>query len=179
MFAKKDKNKDQETVEELEDNDTQEEKEEVEISKEPKSKEEEYLDGWKRCQADFDNYRKRQDERIKELGNTVKEDLVMQILPVLDNFQMSLDHVPEGQGQLPWIQGILHIQHQLESILKENGIEEVEVKEGDKFNPEIHEAIENHQQEEEKEEHHKVKKIILKGYKLGERVIRPARVTVE
>lgn len=138
----------------------------------------EYLEGWKRCQADFDNYRKRQDERMKDLGNSVKEDLVLQILPVLDNFQMSLDHVPEDQSQSAWIQGILHIQRQLESILKDNSIEKIEAKEGDEFNPEIHEAVENHQ-EEEREDCHRIKKVILRGYRTGEKIIRPARVIVE
>lgn len=136
------------------------------------------LDGWKRCQADFENYRRRQDESRKELREFILEDLALQILPVVDNFQMSLDHVPENQGKSPWLQGILHIQRQLETILEDNGISEIVVKTGDKFNPEIHEAIENHQ-EGEKEEQHKIKKIIAKGYKLGDKVIRATRVIVE
>jgi len=136
------------------------------------------LDGWKRCQADFENYRKRQDESRKELREFILEDLALQIMPVVDNFQMSLSHVPENQKEGAWVQGILHIQRQLETILKDNGISEIEAKEGDAFNPEIHEAVENHQ-EEEKEEQHKIKKIISKGYKIGEKVIRAAKVIVE
>jgi molecular chaperone GrpE len=91
---------------------------------------------------------------------------------------MSLSHVPENQSGGAWVQGILHIQRQLETILKDNGISEIEAKEGDVFNPEIHEAVENHQ-EEEKGEQHKIKKIISKGYKIGERVIRAVKVIVE
>lgn len=136
------------------------------------------LDGWKRCQADFENYRKRQDESRKELREFILEDLALQIMPVVDNFQMSLSHVPENQKEGAWVQGILHIQRQLETILKDNGISEIEAKEGDAFNPEIHEAVENHQ-EEEKEEQHRIKKIISKGYKIGEKVIRAAKVIVE
>lgn len=179
MFSKKDKNK-KSTEEKI---DAALPKEYGEIkSKEKiektKSKEEENLEGWKRCQADFDNYRKRQDERMKELGNIVREDMALQILPVVDNFQMSLDHVPVDQGKSPWIQGILHIQRQLETILRDNGIAEIETKEGDVFKPEIHEAVENHQ-EGEKEGEHRVKKIISKGYKIGDKVMRAVKVIVE
>jgi molecular chaperone GrpE len=137
----------------------------------------EFIDGWKRCQADFDNYRKMQDESRKQLKDFMLEDLALQILPVVDNFQMSLDHVPEDQSKSPWLQGILHIQHQLETILKDNGIEEIVLKVGDKFDPNFHEAIENHQ-EEGKEEQHKIKKIISKGYKIGDKVIRAVKVIV-
>lgn len=136
------------------------------------------LDGWKRCQADFDNYRRRQDERMKELGNLIKEDLALQLLPVIDNFHASIEHIPEDQRKSSWVEGMMHIQRQLESILGDNGISEIVVKTGDEFNPEIHEAIENHQ-EEEKEEQHKIKKVITRGYGLGDKVIRAARVIVE
>lgn len=136
------------------------------------------IDGWKRCQADFDNYRRRQDERIKELGNLIKEDLSLQILPVIDNFHASIEHIPEDQRKSGWVEGMMHIQRQLESVLSDNGISEIVIKTGDEFNPEIHEAIENHQ-EKEKEDRHKIKKVVTRGYKLGDKVIRAARVIVE
>ncbi|MDO8529648.1 MAG: nucleotide exchange factor GrpE [bacterium] len=142
------------------------------------SKEEEYLNGLKRCQADFENYRKRQDESKKELKDFILEDLALQILPVVDNFQMSLGHIPEDQGKSPWVEGILHIQRQLETILKDNGITEIEAKEGDEFNPEIHEAIHQESENSEQKSKNKVKKIISKGYKIGEKVIRAAKVIV-
>jgi molecular chaperone GrpE len=148
-----------------------------EEKKEKKSKEQEYLDGWRRCQADFENYRKMQDKSVKELREFILEDFALQTLPVIDNFQISLDHVPEDQKKSAWVQGILHIQRQLETILKDNGIEEIEVKEGDKFDPEIHEAVQNHQEKSEKE-HHKVKKVVQKGYKIGGKVIRAVKVIV-
>jgi nucleoside triphosphatase len=136
------------------------------------------INGWKRCQADFENYRKMQDESRKQLKEFVLEDLAMQILPVVDNFEMSLSHVPEGQKDGAWVQGILHIQRQLETVLKDNGVEEIETKIGDKFDPNFHEAVENHQ-EEGNEEHHKIKKIIGKGYRIGDKVIRATKVIVE
>lgn len=179
---------DKSSADKLADKEKSEEKKDIEENKEIEeeaveeikeiSKEEEYLNSWKRCQADFENYRKRQEESRKELKEFILEDLALQILPVVDNFEMSLSHVPENQEDGAWVQGILHIQHQLETILKENGITEVEARIGDEFNPEIHEALENHQ-EEEKEEQHKIKKIISKGYKIGDKIIRAVKVIVE
>lgn len=147
------------------------------------SREEEYLEGWKRCQADFDNYRKRQEESKKQLKEFMLEDLALQILPVVDNFEMSLSHVPENQKDGAWVQGILHIQRQLETILRDNGIEEIVVKVGDEFDPAFHEAMshETHSMEHgtEKEVKNKIKRIIGKGYKIGDKVIRAVKVIVE
>lgn len=142
------------------------------------SEEQKNLDGWKRCQADFDNYRKMQDESKKQFKDFMLEDIALQILPVVDNFEMSLQHVPEDQKKGAWVQGILHIQHQLETILKDNRIEEIKTEVGDEFDPNFHEAVENHQ-EEEKEEQHKIKKIVNKGYKIGDKIIRAVKVIVE
>ncbi|MFA5777522.1 MAG: nucleotide exchange factor GrpE [Parcubacteria group bacterium] len=136
------------------------------------------INGWKRCQADFENYRKMQDESRKQLKEFVLEDLTLQILPVVDNFEMSLEHVPEDQSKSPWLQGILHIQRQLETILKDNGVSEIVVKVGDKFDPNFHEAIHQESENSNQESENKIKKIISKGYKIGDKVIRAVKVIV-
>jgi molecular chaperone GrpE len=141
--------------------------------------EQEYLEGWKRCQADFENYRKMQDKSKKQFKDFLLEDLALQILPVVDNFEMSLAHIPENQKEGAWVQGILHIQRQLETILKDNGIEEIETKEGDVFNPNIHESMYQESANSEKKSGDKISKIISKGYKIGDKVIRATKVTVE
>ena len=160
------------------------------------SKEEEYLLGWRRCMADFENYKKRQVENQKSLGEYVKEDFVLQIIPVIDNFHSATEHIPEEQKNVPWVVGVMYIQKQLEDVLKENGVTEMDVKVGDGFDPNLHEAIANNpayaeasagkqetvrseQEAEEKEFENKIKKVVLKGYRLGEKVIRAARVIVE
>ncbi len=153
--------------------------------KEVINKEQEYLDGWKRCQADFENYKKMQTEAQKEFVKYSAQNVVMQIIPVLDNFHMSTDHVPEDQKNNAWVTGIMHIQKQLENVLKENGVTEIETKVGDKFNPEIHEAVQNNEQgtvnneQQGKNKQELVKKVILKGYKLNDKIIRPVKVIVE
>jgi molecular chaperone GrpE len=177
------------------------------------SKEEEYLLGWRRCMADFENYKKRQQENQKSLGEYVKEDFVLQIIPVIDNFHSATEHIPEEQKNVPWVVGIMYIQKQLEDVLKENGVTEIPVKVGDEFDPNLHEAVASNpayaeastsvktpadkpagkqetvnlptgqagsdQEAEKKELENKIKKVVLKGYKLGEKVIRAARVIVE
>ena len=163
---------------------------EIEI-KELAKKAEENLNGWKRCQADFENYKKMQIESQKEFIKYVGQNIVLQIIPVLDNFHMSTDHIPEDQKDGGWVVGIMHIQKQLENVLAENGATEIETKVGDKFNPEIHEAVKDssqsivHSSEKEKNDHEPrtnnqelVKKVVLKGYKMGNKIIRPVKVIV-
>jgi molecular chaperone GrpE len=100
-------------------------------------------------------------------------DVTLQILPIVDNFEASLAHVPEESEENKWVEGIVYIKKQLEDILRSNDIEEIPVKAGDKFNPEIHEAVGGDGQKE------KVKKVIQKGYKLNGRIVRAVRVEVE
>ncbi len=129
------------------------------------------LNSWKRCQADFENYKKRQEKAREEFAKFSKMDAIEQILPVLDNFEKSIEHVPETEKENKWVEGIVYIKKQLEDVLKNNGIEEIEVKAGDEFDPALHEAVSGKGE--------KVKKALQKGYRLDGRVIRAARVEVE
>ncbi|MFA6285435.1 MAG: nucleotide exchange factor GrpE [Parcubacteria group bacterium] len=130
------------------------------------------LDSWKRCQADFENYKKDQMKHQEEFRKYAKMDVLEQILPVVDNFEASLAHVPGHSKENKWVEGIVYIKKQLEDILKNNDIEEIEVKAGDKFNPEVHEAVGGDGKKQ------KVAKVIQKGYKLNGRIIRAAKVEV-
>lgn len=142
------------------------------------AKAEKNLEGWKRCQADFENYKKRQETLQWELAKYSGLNLIMQILPVLDNFHAATDHIPPEQKDDQWVVGIMYIQKQLEKILEDNGVKEIKTKAGDDFDPQIHEAVHNSQQEKEKTGQHKIVKVALKGYKMEEKVIRAARVIV-
>lgn len=169
----------------------EEEKQEQEIDKKvekpEKSPEElaaEYLDGWKRCQAEFENYKKRQETEKKELQGYLIESLLFDLFPVLDNFRAATGHVPETEKDSPWVTGIQYIEKQLEDALKAHGVEPIEVKEGDAFDPSIHEAVDSQQstdnsQQEEKNQKQIVEKVLQNGYKIGERVVRAAKVTVK
>jgi len=141
------------------------------------SKSEEYLDDLKRCQADFENYKKRQQESQKELSGYLIEKLVLDIIPVLDNFRAATMHVPPEQKDSPWVVGIQYIEKQLETVLIENGMQTIEANEGDTFDPNIHEAVSD--ESEGESEKHTIAKVIQKGYRLGDKVIRAARVAVK
>lgn len=140
----------------------------------------EHLDGWKRCLADFENFRKQQEARQAEFRKFAVADLISQILPILDNFHTSTDHIPEDQKENLWVVGIMHIQKQLEGVLKDNGVEEIITKVGDQFDHNIHEAVADQKQQDtsDKKDKNKITKIASKGYRIDGKVIRPARVVV-
>lgn len=141
-------------------------------------KAEEYLNDLKRTQADFENYKKRQAESQKELGGYLIEKLVLDIVPVLDNFRSATMHVPPEQKDSPWVVGIQYIEKQLETVLIENGVTMIEAEPGTLFDPSLHEAVDTEEGSEEKSEQHKIAKVLQKGYKVGGKVVRPARVSV-
>lgn len=154
----------------------------------------EYLNDLKRLQAEFENYKRRQAANQKELGGYLIEKLVLDIVPVLDNFRAATEHVPEEAKDSPWVTGIQYIEKQLEKVLIDNGVTPIEAKEGDEFDPRLHEAVgavgtEGSEPVEERSVEGEVKevensvhfivKVVQKGYRLGEKVIRPARVIVK
>ncbi len=150
---------------------------------------EEYLTDLKRIQADFENYKKRQQESQKELGGYLIEKLVLDIIPVLDNFRAATMHVPPEQKESPWVVGIQYIEKQLEDVVKQNGVEVIEAKEGDAFDPTIHEAVSQENEPSSAEatdgqgkkeaEKHVIAKVLQNGFRLGGKVIRPAKVSVK
>jgi len=164
-----------------------EKEEEVTVEQDGKMSElekktEEYLDGWKRCQSDFENYKKAQMESQKDIMRYASQNMALQILPVLDNFQSAVDHIPIDQKEGAWVQGVMYIQKQLEGVLAENGVEEIVVAVGDNFDPKFHEAVADKECKgckKEVEYENKIARVILKGYKIGGRVIRPIKVIVE
>ena len=132
-------------------------------------------DGWKRTLADFDNYKKRQSENQKEFITYATEGVISDMLPVLDNFHAATDHVPEDQKDNPWVTGIMYIQQQMEKILEDHGVVKIEINIGDEFDPHMMEAIKKDGEEEVKEDV-KIEKIAQPGYKIGTKILRPARV---
>jgi molecular chaperone GrpE len=147
--------------------------------------EQSYLTDLKRSQSDFENYKRRQKESEGELKSFLSQRVIEDILPVLDNFQQATSFVPEEQVGSPWITGITYIQKQLEDTLATHGLSVISVNIGDTFDPSIHEAIEKEsgndedkKAEAEKGGGGKVTKIHSQGYKLGTRIIKPARVNV-
>lgn len=153
---------------------------------EKRMQESEYLNDLKRLQADFENYKKRQAAEAKEFSSHLAKSIVSDLIPVLDNLHAAAEHVPADLVESPWVKGITYIEKQFEDALKNYGVVPIEVKPGDAFNPLEHEAVDYKEAEspepvegkEGKESKHLIEKVVQKGYKVGERVIKAARVTV-
>lgn len=147
-------------------------------------------DGWKRTQADFENYRKRTESERGEVLEMMKADFLTKITPVLDNFRRAFEHAPVSPGLSrramadasrggpddEFARGIKHIEKQLSELLASEGLQRINANAGTKFDPNIHEAV----------THEPNKKIPLdhiiaeleSGWMFSDRVIKPAKVRV-
>lgn len=131
--------------------------------------------GWQRTQADFDNYRKRTETEKASWVQDGKIAAFESLLPVLDNLTIAVTHMENCQND-GWAQGIVHIANQIESTLAELGIEKIAPKPGDQFNPNFEEAVAT--QKSENFTKGCIISIEVVGYKIGQRLIRPAKVKV-
>ena len=139
------------------------------------AKAEEYLDGWQRAQAEFANFRKRQ-ERERELAKFESVGrIIKRYLPIIDDLERALKDRPEEGDGAAWAEGIELIYRKLISILEAEGVTPIEA-EGEMFDPNLHEAI--LQTPSDEHESGQVIEVMQTGYVLGERVLRPAVVRV-
>lgn len=130
--------------------------------------------GWQRSQADFENYKKRTAQEKIDFSNNSNANLIYDILPVLDNFQLAAKHVPENLKDNNWALGIKQIEKQLEDVLGSEGLEKIETI-GAKFDPNFHEAMEHVKSDKPEDE---IVEEILAGYKFNGSTLRPAKVKV-
>jgi molecular chaperone GrpE len=129
---------------------------------------------WQRTQADFLNFKKQAaDERIKLISGA-GADIIDQLLPVLDHFQLAAKHLPKELESDNWAVGIKQIEKQFENILFENGLERIESV-GQQFDPQLHEAIEEIDSDQPSGT---IVEEILSGYKFAGEILRPAKVKV-
>jgi molecular chaperone GrpE len=138
---------------------------------------EEYLTGWQKERADFVNYKKQEDDRRANFSESTRERILTRFLTVLDSFNMAFqDKNAWEKVDGSWRKGVEYIYAQLNTIFEEYDVKEIgEI--GEDFDPNIHQSIEM-TLTNEKENNHKISEVIQKGYKLGDRVIRAARVNV-
>lgn len=134
-----------------------------------------YLDGLQRARADFLNYKKEELERAGKLIDFACEGLILKILPILDNFEIVEKKLPEDLKNDEKVKGILQIKAQIEDFLESQGLEQVECL-GKKFDPNIHEVVE--EVNSEGKEPGTIVEEIQKGYILNGRLLRPAKVKV-
>lgn len=132
----------------------------------------ENLDGWKRAQAEFVNYKNRV-QRDREMDYaSMKGDIFKKVLPVLDDLERALANRPAGDS---WADGMELIARKFQSVLEAEGMKRIEAS-GQPFDPNLHEAISSEPSDEVESGH--VIEVVQNGYMLGERIIRPAIVRV-
>jgi len=141
-----------------------------------KAKADEYLDGWQRARAEFANYKKRQEQQMSDLRAFSTIDLIKRLLPIQDDFERAQKTLPEGISHMTWIEGVMLIQRKLQLVLEAEGVKTIDVKPNDIFDPNLHEAI-SHDEADGIESGHVIE-MLQTGYKIGERVVRPALVRV-
>jgi len=151
--------------------------EQLEELKTRAAKADEFWDRLLRATADFDNFKKRAARERQDAVKFGNEALMQKLIPVLDHFEMAQAAAQSAQGDtLQSLQaGLTMIQQQLKSALTEAGLEEVEAS-GKPFDPNLHEAVS--QQETPDVPEGRVTQQLRKGYRLRERLLRPATVIV-
>jgi molecular chaperone GrpE len=134
-----------------------------------------YRDLALRAQADLDNYRKRMVREKEESVRYANSSLLERLLPVLDSFELGLQAARKAPGAEALVQGFNMVEKQLQDFLRESGVDAIQG-EGSPFDPNLHEAV-SHQPHHEIPEGH-VSQQIRRGYKLRDRLLRPATVIV-
>lgn len=134
-----------------------------------------YLDQLLRSRADYANYKRRAEQEKQELIRYGNANLITQLLPVLDDFERAFLTVPSGLDKLTWVEGIALVHRKLQLILEKEGLKPIQA-DGQRFNPMEHEAIAYEDRADV--EDGTILAEVQRGYKLGDRVLRPTLVRV-
>jgi len=138
---------------------------------------EEYLTGWQRAKADYINLQKDLEQTRVNVSVLTKEKMVEKLLPAFDSFEMAFANKEHWEKlDKEWQDGMVSIHKQLLSGLSNSGIEQINETEVT-FNPSIHQSISISTTDDETKDH-TIEKVLQIGYKIGDRVIRPAKVTI-
>jgi molecular chaperone GrpE len=137
------------------------------------SERDEYLALAQRVQADFENYRKRAIREQERLVAHAHERVVRDLLPVLDDLERALD-AAERHEEAQLVEGVKLVEQALRQVLEKEGLVEIEAEGA--FDPHVHEAVLT--QPRDAAESGSVVEVLQRGYRLGDRVVRPARVIV-
>ena len=144
-----------------------------------KAKSAEYLEGWQRSRAEFANFKRRVEKEQSETYQNATARVISRFLDVNDDFDRAMQEKPadpsDTEAMAKWAAGVGLIQRKLQNILDAEGVERVPA-EGQPFDPQRHEAIT--QEESDEHEPGQIIGVVRQGYKLGDRVIRPAMVRV-
>ena len=141
------------------------------------SEKQEYLDGWKRAQADYVNARKRDEEEKKEIIKFSNENLIQELIPILDSFEMAKSNKEAWESVSPaWRSGVEYIYKELITTLEHHGLTEIRP-DNALFDPKQHEAI-AYEQVTDPELDHRVIAVVQVGYHVNGKIIKAAKVKV-
>lgn len=129
-----------------------------------------------RVRADFENYRKRVQQEKEMARADGKVTAIMKLIPVVDNIERAISHVPKDLEDNTWAQGVTKLVKNLEKSLTDLGVSRILASKGIAFDPDIHEAIQF--DADAKGEHEVISEELQAGYMLGEVVMRPSMVKV-
>jgi len=135
----------------------------------------EYLAGWQRARADFLNYKREEIERFENIIDIANEEMILKILPLLDNMELAEKHLSDDLKGNDYVKGVLQIKTQFLDFLKNQGAEPIEAM-GKKFDPVLHEVVE--EVEAKDKEPGTVAEEIQKGYLINNKLLRPAKVKI-
>jgi len=139
---------------------------------EEKEKAEGYLANWQRTQADFINYKRRSEQERDEFSKFANANLMLSLLPILDDLERAMASIPARLAKLPWADGIKLIERKFRASLETQGLTTIEAL-GKPFDPNLHEAV-----RQDKGKEGIVIEELQKGYQFHDRVIRPTMVVV-
>lgn len=135
----------------------------------------EHLAGWQRAQADYQNLKKQAGEEKEQLARFVKAQVLTDFFPIIDNFNLAMEHVPQDAQSESWVQGLLYLKTQFEKTLEDMQVKKINVL-GKQFDVDMMEAVE--EKEDKAAESGIVIKELRAGYTLDDTVIAPAKVIV-
>ena len=145
--------------------------------KQVKKEKEEYLLGWQKERADFANYKKEENDRVDRRKETIREQILESFLALADSFSMAFANKNAWEKVDPaWRVGVEYIYNQMNSIFEEYGVKSLGSV-GDIFDPNLHESVEL-VSTDVPEKDHKIESIIQIGYKMKDKILRPAKVKV-
>jgi molecular chaperone GrpE len=134
-----------------------------------------YKDSYLRTAADLKNFKRRTEEERGNLIRNATAGLVIKLLPVLDDFDLAMHHVPEEVANTPWFEGMQGIQRKLQLILEGEGVKPIEAL-GQPFDPHFHDAVMH--EDAGPDLAGKVTADLRRGYMLHDKVLRPSMVKV-
>jgi len=135
----------------------------------------EYSEGWQRERADFLNYKKRVERDQTQLSQVIAANIIKKYLSVMDDMERALSNRPQSAETQDWWAGVELIYRKLTGILEAEGVQVIPSV-GEVFDPNLHEAITH--EDSDSVESGKVIAVVQQGYRIGERIIRPALVRV-